>query len=184
MMETEWTPHDATPNNATPTRNPAPPSRLEASLKDGRLPGIPLRLWTDTALPYRSGQRDGVCRLRLFVPAAGPVTVSSPALALVTELPEIEGLSMTNGIEVIAAEVCRKYGLSPRQTILIEHYDDRGRGYSARLPGRVDGEKFCCVLFERMQAVEGEQGAFRLKRPEWRRLSKEKVEALIGAPLP
>ncbi len=100
------------------TGNHAPHASLEALLQDGRLPGIPLRLWADTALPYRSGQRDGVCRLRLFVPAAGPVTVSSPALALVTELPEIEGLSMTNGIEVIAGEVCRKYGLSPRQTIL------------------------------------------------------------------
>ncbi len=62
--------------------------------------------------------------------------------------------------------------------------DDRGRGYSARLPGRVDGEKFCCVLFERMQPVENEPGAFRLKCPEWRSLAKAEVEALIGARLP
>jgi len=172
----------------------------EPSLSTATLPPAPSQIdelyhfCEDTTLPYRSGYRIGFCRLRLFQPRERPISASAPVVALVTEHSENEGLSITNGIEVIATAICRRYGLNPQHTILIEHYDDRAQsdsweqGFAARLPGRSDGEKFSCVIFEAMQTVKGEvksePAAFRLRRPQWQPLSKSAVEALIGAPLP
>jgi len=182
--------------------NPSPISQSQAAeptlqsgllqsdtLQSGSLPPLLFRLGVDTALPYRTGcgrisYRAGICRLRLFVPARVPVSARCPAIALVTEIPDQNGLSITNGIEVIAAQLCRIHGLKPHNTVLIEHYDDRERGFCARLPGRVNGEKFSCVIFEELRETDGEARAFRLRHPRWRPLGKEEVEALIGVPLP
>ena len=149
----------------------------------------PYPLCEDTTLRYRSGYRVGFCRLRLFRPVQRPISATTPIIALVTEQPANEGLSITNGIEVIAAAICRHYGLNPRHTVLIEHYDDRAQGYTARLPGRIDGKKFSCIVFERMeavhsQAVHSEVQSVCLRHPQWRCLDKAKVETLIGQKLP
>jgi hypothetical protein len=157
---------------------------LEPGLQTGELPARPHHLAVDTTLPYSTGHRSGACRLRVFVPPAGEVTEQHPAVALVTEQPEREGLqgtlSVTNGIESIAQAICCQCSLPPQRIILIEHYDDRKRGLAARLPGRIGGEKFSGVVFGSMQAVEGEPGAFELRRPQWHSLGKAEVEALIG----
>lgn len=174
---------------------------LSASLLESSLPPLPFQLGVDTALPYRiehghveHGQteygqarhRTGICRLRLFVPTRELVSARFPAVALVTEIPGQNGLSVTRGIEVIAAQVCRIHGLKPHNTILIEHYDDRENGSRARAAGRVNGEKFSCIVFEERHenAHLCAARAFLLQHPHWRPLDKEEVETLIGLPLP
>lgn len=107
----------------------------------------------------------------------------NPAVALVTEIPDSGGLSITNGIEAIAGEISRCYGLNPRHTVLIEHYDDRERGIAARLPGRINGEKFSCVTFGEMRPLNTQPPTYQVRRPQWRSLNKAEVEALTGTAL-
>ena len=147
------------------------------------LPPRPGGLVEDTTLPYSTRHRSGACRLRLFAPVGHAMSARHPAIVIATEQPERDGLSITNGIEVIAAIVCRTYGLNPRHTILIEHYDDRERGTAAYLPGRVEGEKFSCVVFDEIQYKEGDARGWRLYSPQWRSLAKAEVETLIGTSL-
>ena len=148
------------------------------------LPPRPSGLVEDTTLPYSTRYHSGACRLRIFVPEGHALSTLHPAVVIATEQPEHEGLSVTNGIEVIASVVCRTYGLNPRHTVLIEHYDDRERGTAADLPGRVEGEKFSCVVFDELEVVESEIGGWRLQSPQWRTLAKAAVETLIGTSLP
>ena len=133
-------------------------------------------------------ERNGMCRLRLYWPTQGVPSPENPAVALVTEMPEFGGVSVTNGIEVIGLEISRCYGLNPRHTVLIEHYDDRENGAAARFPGRTNGEKFSCVTFGELHPLPDDNGALNggwsLRRPQWRVLGKPEVELLIGAELP
>jgi len=171
-------------------------------------PAPALRLCEDTTLLYGQGQRQRACRLRLFLPQLRPLSQANPAVAIVseqvvseqvvsdhivteqigTEQTENEGLSSASGIETIAREIVRCYRLNPRHTILIEHCDERDKGFVAHLPERIRGGKFSCIVFEEMQAIdgaiEGLTGAILLRRPQWRSIDKNEVEALIGAPLP
>ena len=137
-----------------------------------------------------------MCRLRLYWPTQGVPSPENPAVALVTEMPEFGGVSVTNGIEVIGLEISRCYGLNPRHTVLIEHYDDRERGAAARFPGRTNGEKFSCVTFGELHPLpvttarkygasnNGVNGGWSLRRPQWRVLGKPEVEMLLGCALP
>ena len=148
------------------------------------LPSRPGGVVEDTTLPYSTRYHSGACRLRIFAPVGHAMSARHPAVIIVTEQSEREGLSVTNGIETIAAAVCRTYGLNPRHTVLIEHYDDRERGTAAFLPGRVEGEKFSCVVFDEIQYEEGDAGGWRLYSPQWRTLAKAEVETLTGSSLP
>lgn len=148
------------------------------------LPLPPLTLRYETTLSYRCGERNGACRLRLFWPTQGVPARENPAVALVTEMPECGGVSITNGIEAIACEISRCYGLNPQHTVLIEHYDDRERGMAACLPGRINGEKFSCVTFGELRPLATAPQTLQVRRPQWRSLGKEEVEMLLGSPLP
>ena len=167
------------------------------------LPLPPLTLRHDTALVYCCGERNGayrngMCRLRLYWQTQGVPAPENPAVALVSEMPDFGGVSVTNGIEVIGLEISRCYGLNPRHTVLIEHYDDRERGAAARFPGRTNGEKFSCVTFGELKPLPSDNGAsnhgashngklngeWSLRRPQWRVLGKPEVEMLLGCALP
>lgn len=148
------------------------------------LPSRPGGLVEDTTLPYSTRHHNGACRLRIFVPVGHAISAHHPAVIIITEQPEREGLSVTNGIEAIASGVCQSYGLDPRHTVLIEHYDDRERGSAAHLPGRVEGEKFSCVIFDEMRMDKNDRGEFSLRSPQWRTLGKHEVEILLGQKLP
>ena len=180
-----------------PSRTPKPEAAIEqpaASVTTTpTLPPRPGGLVEDTTLPYSTQHngtghngagRNGACRLRIFAPVGHAISAHHPAVIIATEQPEREGLSVTNGIEAIASGVCRTYGLNPRHTVLIEHYDDRERGTAAYLPGRVEGEKFSCVIFDEMNAGENGRGELSLRSPQWRTLTKHEVETLIGSALP
>ncbi len=183
-MRIEPAPSHSAPESLFGTVSLPPPLPRDEPSEAYQRPGF-YELYADTPLLYRSGHREGFCRLRLFFPVETPISAETPTVALVTEQPANEGLSITNGIEVIANQICRRYGLNPRHAILIEHYDDREQGCAARLPGRIDGEKFSCIVFEKMAAqANGEASATRLERPQWRSLGKDEVELLIGQKLP
>lgn len=175
------TPATASATADGPSATPTLPPRPGGLVEDTTLP---------YSTPYHSGAgpsgvcRSGACRLRLFVPVGHPISAQHPAVIIVTEQPEREGLSVTNGIEIIAATVCRTYGLNPHHTVLIEHYDDRERGSAAYLPGRIDGEKFSCVTFEEMRTSDTEPLTPQVRRPQWRPVSKSEIEALLGSSLP
>jgi hypothetical protein len=121
--------------------------------------------------------RRGQCRIRIFEQPDGTSVV------IATELPDYQGVSVTNGAEAIATQVCLRYGPDPGRTAFIEHYDDRAelqkwaaRGIQREIIGRTDGESFDFVIFQRI----GEQ----LKNPLWKPATKATVEALIGGKLP
>lgn len=100
-----------------------------------------------------------VCRLRIW--QRGRATV-----AMMTELPENPGTSVTNQAEVLATQVCREFELWPSLTRWIEHYP----------PGDSFGESFDEVTF----TLDPHAG---LTRPRWRRLTRAEVARLIGEPV-
>jgi len=84
------------------------------------------------------------------------------------------GASVTNAIEFVAREICEQFRVRPQDLALIEHYDWRGRDNAAGLGKYAEH-------FHLVNLRGGRRRGF--TDPEWRRLSKSKVEALIGVPL-
>ena len=92
-------------------------------------------------------------------------------VVIATEVDDNPGPSMTNMAEHLATEVTRTFGLSLDALVWIEHYHDRlVIGGRPRLPASFD-----LVTF--MWTPQG------LRAPQWRRVSKEQVETLMGQPL-
>ena len=85
-------------------------------------------------------------------------------VAILTELPDNTGMSVTNACEDIATELVRLRGLTPGYTIWIEHYPDRHHP-----------ESFDLITFEWKGGVA--------RSPDWRRVSREWVEQLVGEAL-
>jgi hypothetical protein len=116
-----------------------------------------------------------VCRIRIYRPPGFPPVV------IATELPENENTSITNMAEELAADVLASYlpdrAGEERPFVWIEHY-----------PPRPDGrrEAFDLVTFEHYrprQELRGGRRRVLIGAPEWRSLTREQVEALIGGPL-
>lgn len=124
-----------------------------------------MRLITDTRYDYpgyHSSQAH--CRLRIY--GGDP---DRPAVVLATEAEDNPGTSITNAAESLATKVCRDSGLDPDTILWVEQYRDR-----AYFGGRPQfKERFDLVSFDRAP-----DGSFR--HPEWRPLSKDSVERLIG----
>src|SRR5215208_7971694 len=127
-----------------------------------------LRIDTVITYPGLHG-RPAQCQIRVFDQSSGEVVV------IATDLGDANpGASVTNSIEHLATEVCRRYRLDPVRLTVVEHYDDR-RTPRAFSFGRENGESFDVVTFRRMPATasngtiaEGEIFA----APMWRRISK------------
>ena len=85
------------------------------------------------------------------------------------------GASITNAIERVAREVCERFRIRPRDLVLIEHYDWRGTENAPGLGERAEHFDLVDLRWDRKKG--------RFTDPEWRRLSKSEVEALIGVPL-
>jgi hypothetical protein len=135
----------------------------------------------------------GICRVRIFRPAAGPPVV------VCTELPDNKNTSVTNMAEYLAAEVVLEHFADragdPEGFLWIEHYGDR-RSEAARArrpeprPGDVDAERFAIVRFASYRVewvprfVDAQQKARpKLGRPTWRHLTRSDVEKLTGSGL-
>jgi hypothetical protein len=89
---------------------------------------------------------------------------------ILTELPDNTGMSVTNACEYIATELVRQHRLTPGHTVWIEHYPDR------HPPGmrndRMFDESFALVTFEWKDGIA--------RSPDWRHISREWVEQLVG----
>jgi hypothetical protein len=119
----------------------------------------------------------GVCRIRVYRPAGFPPVV------IASELPENENPSVTNIVEELAVDVLTRYlpdrvGAA-RPFVWVEHYPPRRVG--AR------DETWDLVTFPDYtpkQVLEAGRWRERFGEPEWRRLTRGQVEALIGEDLP
>ncbi len=116
-----------------------------------------------------------VCRIRVYRPAG------SPPVVVATELPENENSSITNAVEELAADVLASYlpdrAGDDRPFVWVEHYPPG--------PGGRD-ETFDLVTFEHYrlrQELRAGRWRMLLGEPEWRPLTREQAEALIGGPL-
>lgn len=96
-------------------------------------------------------------------------------IVVATELPDNPGASITNRAEHLALQVCRHLEIEPEQLVWVEHYPDQ-RPAGSRFHNPVLEEHFNLVAFH----WDGK--AF--TRPQWMRVKKEFVEALIGQSLP
>lgn len=62
-------------------------------------------------------------------------------IAILTELPNNSGMSVTNACEYIATKLCQEHSLDPGHTIFIDHYPKRqGEDYSIVSFSWNDGE--------------------------------------------
>jgi len=95
------------------------------------------------------------CRLRVY--QHGTTTV-----LLVSEIPENPGTSITNRAEALATALVRQYAQGP-DWVWIEHYPPQG-GLEERL--------------HEVRFTWDERG--RASNPQWERISREAVVALIG----
>lgn len=150
----------------------------------------------------------GRCHLRVFDQGAGDVVL------LVTDLgDENPGASVTNAAEIIVTAAVRRYGLDPARLTVVEHCDDRWArdlggerrrrtaAEVAHVIGREDGESFDIVTFAHVPAARlatagagGAEPPFGADAdplagdtfggPEWRRITKQQAEALVGQALP
>src|SRR5207244_3711118 len=104
------------------------------------------------------------CWLRIY-------TAPDRTVVIATEVNENPGTSITNMAEHLATEVTRTFGLSHDALVWIEHYPARRvLGGYPRLAESLDLGTFTWTP----------QG---LRAPQWRRVSKEQVETLMGQPL-
>jgi hypothetical protein len=115
--------------------------------------------------------RGGTCRIRIYLPEDGrdaPVVICS-------ELPYIEGSSVTYSAHQIAAEVIR-YNKLALPSVWIEHYPKEA----------TDGvsETFELVVFSSYEVAERAPylGKTRLTvgKPIWKMLDRDSVETLVG----
>lgn len=71
-----------------------------------------------TLYPYKSPNgADGICRIE-------KIELSDQRILIVCEeLEDNPGMSVTNAVEWVAAQVCRTYDIDPLRLVWIEHYD-------------------------------------------------------------
>ena len=96
-------------------------------------------------------------------------------LVIVTEAEDNEGTSITNMAEHLATRVCHQYQIDPLKLIWIEHYRERGHEWMHK----PITESWDFVTFQ--QIAEAEDGASRLMKPIWNRITPDKVKELIEA---
>ncbi|MDP9437626.1 MAG: hypothetical protein M3P49_02615 [Actinomycetota bacterium] len=99
-------------------------------------------------------------------------------VVVASEMPGNSGTSITNGAEVVAAEIAHAYRL-PTPLVYIEHYPPSSTDESA--------ETFDLVVFasweqRQIARVPGEL-VREIGPPEWRRIDRRSVEILVGQAL-
>jgi hypothetical protein len=103
------------------------------------------------------------CRLRIYADPGRPTVV------IATEAPTNTGTSITHAAEMLAADVCGRFGIDPDGLLWVERYHAGGG-----LP-----ERFSRVEFKpHRHARPGGLGS-----PAWSPISRARVEALIGRTL-
>lgn len=121
----------------------------------------------------------GRCRIRIYRPDL-PVEGSAArdeAVVIATELPDNEGMSITNAAERIASEVISFHRL-PTPLVWVEHYEDGAHG-TEEDPHTFDSVTFSSYEIEDLGAYLGEQRR-RIGEPSWKPLDRATVEVLVG----
>jgi hypothetical protein len=136
----------------------------------------------------------GRCRVRIYQGGVNPGDVDELPVVLCTELKDNEGMSITNAVEQIAAEVLANHPdvfstLAPYPTpgteydkpfVWIEHYEVGARGTPE------DPATFDLVEFSRYEPKDvGSVWEWHMEigEPSWKPLDRATVEALVGGPL-
>lgn len=104
------------------------------------------------------------CRLRLFT--ARPIETVT---AVVTELDDNSGTSVTNSAASLATQICADYGINPECFALVEHYRE------ARISGATFDESYSRVNLSYAEGV-----GFKLL--DWTYLTREALAALTDTP--
>ena len=112
------------------------------------------------------------CRLRLFLPATE--SGDDTYIAVLTDDQDAGGTNITNAVEALTMDVCRRFNLPAQRTVFIEHHDFRHR-------------PFAQITFAVPETASGRfdysQGQI-LGAPRWKSIDKQSVEILVGEPLP
>lgn len=88
-------------------------------------------------------------------------------MAIVTEVESNPGLSITNGIEYIAAALSQKFNLQPKDLVLVEHYHE----------DKILPEHYHVVKFR--DARHNREG-WKFSEPQWIPVEKSELDRLIG----
>jgi len=137
-----------------------------------------MRLTEDHVHAFRgpSGVRSA-CRVRLYMPDEEGEALGDAPVAIVSELADNPGTSVTNAIEQLTAEVMDVHGLG-RVPVFVEHYPPEATG------GRE--ETFDLVVFAHHEVREVLRGGLWRKEigpPTWKPLGRRAVEVLVGSPV-
>ena len=123
------------------------------------------------------------CRLRLFLPSTD--SGDDTYIAVLTDDQDAEGTNITNAVEALTIDVCRRCNLPAQRTVFIEHHDFRYRSGTNDEPGQE--ETFAQITFAVPETASGRfdysQGQI-LGAPRWKSIDKQSVEILVGEPLP
>jgi hypothetical protein len=125
---------------------------------------------------------NGRCRVRIYRPDLSEEggAARNEAVVIATELPDNEGMIITNAAEWIAGEVISFHRL-PTPLVWIEHYEDGARG-TKEDPHTFDLVTFSSYEVEDLGSYMGEERK-RIGEPSWKPLDRVTVEALIREPL-
>ena len=100
---------------------------------------------------------DSHCRLRIFRDGATVV-------AIVTEMPDNPGTSVTNAIEILDLKICTECACTPSTFMLFESYPDQ--------------DDLDLVRFHKVST-----NPLEFSNPYWKRYTKVHVEGLLGVKL-
>ncbi len=119
------------------------------------------------------------CRVRVYEPAGEDR--SSPAAVVMMSEPgqgTDSGPSVTNAVEVIAAEVVTRFALPTSTTVFVEHYERAMQEIAGGIPETFDLVTFSTTDPESVM-LSG-QWLLTLGTPSWRHTNRADIEALIG----
>ena len=123
------------------------------------------RIYNSYCMYPNRGMGTATCFLQVYHAADEPV------IAIVTELPDNWGTSITSAITDIADRVRCGYGIAQEDLVVIEHYP-AGTQHRRDFPD--DEDIFSRVVFK----IRGG----RFQHPRWIHLPRIVVETLIGQP--
>lgn len=120
----------------------------------------------DQEFEWRFPERGFLSRCHLRV-----VRTPDYDVVIASELATNPGMSICNAFCWLAPMVAQRFSLDPSRLCWIEHW-----GPFSYPDGNRDTEEFSLVRYE--------PGADRFFKPQWKYLSREKVEEILGIPLP
>ena len=140
---------------------------------------LPVKLY-DGAFRFRGtwdAEPEGVCRVRLFHRG------NEPPVLFLSELPENASTSVTNAMEVLAAEairhLCPERFEFPEPAIVLEHYPEE-RDRRGRIGRKATWDRVSFGSWSPRKVWLGGRERVSLGEPKWHPIPRTEVEQLIG----